>query len=362
MSGSCFDEATFESGLYFSLLMNHPHERLPEIGVEGHQRIQISSVVVVGAGGLAHAVLPYFAAAGVRRLVIVDGDVVEESNLHRQILFTKNDIGTLKVAATQRYLSSQFPETQIEFIPEFLGKSLGVDQLPACDLIMDCSDNFCAGLSAEEYAVRYEIPMIYGKASRWEGQVTVINGIKDMRMASVFSGMNGSRATVACSSVGVMAPAVGSVGCVMATEALKILGGMQSELDGRLWTFDFLTCRSITVDVYDAPFSDQRHIQKNAPALNPLPLQKPWIIDVREHSDAADTADETLRIPFSEISENIHKIPLDRSVIFFCESGERARQALTIARFHGLKNGRATDLSEIALCNMKILAGGHEKM
>lgn len=341
--------------------MIHPHERLIQLGSEGHKRIQSSSVIIIGAGGLAHAILPYLAAAGVRTMVIVDGDVVEESNLHRQILFTKNDIGTMKVAVTHRYLSAQFPDTMVQVIPEFLGSTLEVEQLPVCQLILDCSDNFSASLSAEEYAQRHEIPLVYGKASRWDGQVTIINGQKAQRLTSVFRGMQKDEPATACSAVGVMGPALGAVGGVMASEALKLLAGMSSELDGKLWTLDFLICRSMTIDLIqkEKPTDDPYVTMGNSDGLTNEPFV---LIDVREEAERKDSVAEALQIPFSVLTENLAMLPAKSKLVFFCESGERARQALTIARFHGRRNVTAVNLSEIANGKWSTSVTANEKM
>jgi len=341
--------------------MIHPHERLIQLGSEGHKRIQSSSVIIIGAGGLAHAILPYLAAAGVHTMVIVDGDVVEESNLHRQILFTKNDIGTMKVAATHRYLSAQFPDTMVQVIPEFLGHTLDVEQLPVCQLILDCSDNFSASLSAEEYAQRHEIPLVYGKASRWGGQVTIINGQKAQKLTSVFRGMQKDEPATACSAVGVMGPALGAVGGVMASEALKLLGGMSSELDGKLWTFDFLICMSMTIDLIrkEKRTDDPYITMGNSDGLTNEPFV---LIDVREEAERKDSVAEALQIPFSVLTENLAMLPAKSKLVFFCESGERARQALTIARFHGRRNVTAVNLSEIANGKWSTSVTANEKM
>ena len=338
-----------------SRCMLHPHERLPQLASEGHKRIQAASVLVIGAGGLAHAVLPYLAAAGINKLTIVEGDVVEESNLHRQILFTKNELGAAKAEATRRYLQTQFPETRVEVIPGFLGLTVQGLQIPPCNIIIDCSDNFRASLAAEEYAIRCNIPMVYGKASRWDGQVTIINGVRAMRCSSVFGGVNVDSPETPCSLVGVMAPVVGAVGCVMATEALKLLGGMSSELDGKLWTFDFLSCRSMLVDISDAANHSQKENEQAQTLLN-LQLEQTIFIDVREEFERKEEFADAIKIPFSEISENLHKLPPQRNLGFFCESGGRARQAMAIARFHGRMNVAAFNMREIAAWKMSQLA------
>ncbi|MFM7103976.1 MAG: ThiF family adenylyltransferase, partial [Flavobacteriales bacterium] len=322
---------------------------------EGHKSIQKASAMVIGAGGLAHVVLPYLAAAGVSKILIVEGDKVEESNLHRQILFTKNDIGSPKLEVTQRYLRSQFPDTHVEVFSGFLGKNLGIHQIPPCDLIIDCSDNFSAALSAEEYALLHQIPMVYGKASRWDGQVTILNGVQKMRLASVFRGIDTSASSFPCSAVGVMAPVVGAVGCIMATDALKILGGMTSELEGKLWTFDFLTCRSMLVDISEAASHSQKENEQAQARLNLQPEQT-LLVDVREEFERNEALTDALKMPFSEISENLHKLPTDRNLVFFCESGERARQAMAMARFHGMMHVAAINMREIAAVKMSPLA------
>lgn len=324
--------------------MFHPHERLTALGPDGHQRIQAASVIVIGAGGLAHAAIPYLAAAGISQLVIVDGDFVEESNLHRQVLFTQQDLGSPKAVVTQRYLKSQFPALMVEAIVGFIGKDIGADQLPACDLIVDCSDNFSAALRAEEYAQAHHISMVYGKASRWDGQVTILNDWQGIRLRNIFSENIIHAPSPACSSIGVMAPVVGAVGCVMATEALKLLGGMRSELEGKLWTFDFLTCQCILVDMMRAPNRNEE--VKDAP--NFFEAEHTLYIDVREAAEIRETIPDSLNIPISLLAESLHLLPAERPIAFFCESRERARQAAAMAQFHGLENVRALHLCEIA--------------
>ncbi len=213
---------------------------LPAVDIEGQQRLLASTVLVVGLGGLGSPVAMYLAAAGVGRLLVADFDAVDLSNLQRQILHTTDRIGQTKVDSCIQALSTLNPEVRVEGIKAALNE----DSLPALlsgvDLVVEGSDNFATRFAVNEACHRAAIPLVSGAAIRMEGQVSVFSGRPgDPCYQCLYPRDGGIDET--CSANGILAPVVGIIGSIQATEALKILGGFGDPLYGRLLLLDAMT-------------------------------------------------------------------------------------------------------------------------
>lgn len=214
---------------------------LPQFDIDGQNRLLESSVLLIGLGGLGSPVAMYLAAAGVGRLVLVDHDSVELSNLQRQIVHATQDIGRPKVDSARDRLLALNPNTRVEAVERRLDDE-GFDALmPGIDVVVDATDNFQTRFAINRACARHGVPLVSGAAIRFEGQVTVFRpGTPD---SPCYRCLYSDEAAVAetCSQTGVIAPLLGIVGSVQAMETLKVLTGIGRDLCGRLLLLDALT-------------------------------------------------------------------------------------------------------------------------
>ncbi|MGY1409534.1 MULTISPECIES: molybdopterin-synthase adenylyltransferase MoeB [unclassified Luteimonas] len=223
------------------------HLRLPEIGARGQRRLEAANVVVVGAGGLGSPAAFYLAAAGVGQLRLIDDDVVDRSNLQRQILHTDADIGVAKVESAQTRLSALNPRISIEPMVARLD-SANVEQLIGeADVVVDGGDNFPVRYLLNDACVHLRKPLVYGAVHRFEGQVSVFDAGRERgRMPCyrcLFPEPPPAGSAPNCSEVGVLGVLPGVIGMLQATEALKLLLHIGEPLSGRLLHFDALSMR-----------------------------------------------------------------------------------------------------------------------
>lgn len=220
------------------------HLLLPEIGVRGQKRLEASRVLMLGAGGLGSPAAFYLAAAGVGELRIVDDDVVERSNLQRQILHADADIGMRKVDSAEVRLSALNPRLKIDAVAE-RATSANIDRLvEGVDVVVDGADNFPVRYLLNDACVRHRIPLVYGAVHRFEGQVGVFDAGRHRGEAPcyrcLFPEPPPADAAPNCSEAGVLGVLPGVVGMLQATEALKLLLHVGEPLRGRLLHFDAL--------------------------------------------------------------------------------------------------------------------------
>lgn len=223
------------------------HMLLPEIGLEGQQRLQASRVLLLGAGGLGSPAAWYLAAAGVGTLRIADPDVVDRSNLHRQILHTDASIGTPKVRSASERLTALNPRTRIDAVQELV-TSDNVERLLAdVDVVIDGADNFAIRYLLNDACVKLRKPLVYGAVHRFEGQVSVFDAGRHRGThpcyRCLFPEPPPPEAAPNCSEAGVLGILPGVVGLLEATEAIKLLLGLGEPLRGRLLHFDAMGMR-----------------------------------------------------------------------------------------------------------------------
>ncbi len=211
---------------------------LPLIGVEGQQRLMQSRVLVLGLGGLGSPVAMYLAAAGIGRLVLVDFDRVELSNLQRQIAHTTPDIGRLKVDSIRDTLKSLNPDVMLETIAQRLDEQALLAQVDRADVVVDASDNFETRHALNAASVRTRTPLVSGAAVGMEGQVAVFR--PDRPDAPCYQCLYpaGDEPQETCTENGVLAPLLGIIGSIQATETIKLLLDAGEVLAGRLLLLD----------------------------------------------------------------------------------------------------------------------------
>lgn len=223
------------------------HLRLPQVGIDGQRRLEAACVLLVGAGGLGSPAAYYLAAAGVGTLRIADDDVVDRSNLQRQILHTEARIGIAKVESAALALSALNPRTNVEAIAERVSSDNVERLLDGVDVIVDGADNFPARYLLNDACVKLSKPLVYGAVHRFEGQVSVFDAGRHRGVAPcyrcLFPEPPPAEAAPNCAEAGVLGVLPGVIGLIQATEAIKLILGIGESLSGRLMHFDALSMR-----------------------------------------------------------------------------------------------------------------------
>jgi adenylyltransferase/sulfurtransferase len=236
------------------LLRYSRHILLPELGVEGQQKLLSASALVIGAGGLGSPAALYLAAAGLGTIVLADGDDVDLTNLQRQILHTAESVGKPKTESGRAALARINPEVKVVPVQQRLGDD-ALDRLVAsCTLVLDCSDNFATRHAVNRACVRHRRPLVSGAAVRFDGQVSVFD-LRNERSPCYHCLFpeNAELEEMRCAVMGVFAPVTGIIGTVQAAEALKLLTGVGDTLNGRLLLLDALAMQWRTVKLAKDP-------------------------------------------------------------------------------------------------------------
>jgi molybdopterin/thiamine biosynthesis adenylyltransferase len=221
------------------LLRYSRHILLDEWGVEGQERVSQSQALLVGAGGLGSPAALYLASAGVGHITLIDHDVVDVTNLQRQIAHTQDRVGQLKVESLKQAISQINPEVQVQCISQRADSVLLHQHVGLVDVVLDCTDNFETRQAINLACVQHKKPLVSGSALRMDGQVAVYDVRQSQApcYACVFPPTQQFEET-RCATMGVLAPLVGIIGSLQATEALKILRGMGPSLAGQLVLFN----------------------------------------------------------------------------------------------------------------------------
>lgn len=216
------------------------HLALPEIGLEGQQKLLLSSVLLIGAGGLGCPAAQYLTAAGVGRMGLVDDDVVSASNLQRQILYSTTDIGRPKVEVARERLSGLNPDVKIDIHPLRLDSTNALELFSDYDVIVDGTDNFPTRYLTNDACVLLGKPNVHGSIFRFEGQASVFDASKGPCYRCLYPEPPPPGAVPSCAEGGVLGILPGTIALVQATETLKILTGLGEPLYGRLLHYDAL--------------------------------------------------------------------------------------------------------------------------
>ena len=223
------------------LLRYSRHILLPEIGVEGQQRLLAAHALVIGAGGLGSPAALYLASAGIGTITLADGDAVDLTNLQRQILHTTAAVGRPKAASGRESLAKLNPEVRVVALEERLAPAR-LDELAAqVDIVLDCSDNFATRHAANRSCVRHRKPLVSGAGVRFDGQISVFDLRRsDSPCYGCLFPEDAPAEEERCAVLGVFAPLTGIIGATQAAEALKLLAGTGEPLCGRLLLLDAL--------------------------------------------------------------------------------------------------------------------------
>jgi sulfur-carrier protein adenylyltransferase/sulfurtransferase len=324
---------------------------LPELGVEGQQKLKAGRVLVIGAGGLGSPVLLYLAAAGVGTIGILDFDKVDESNLQRQILFATADIGKPKASTAAEKIKQLNPEIKVKMFDVYINSANALEILSGFDLIIDGTDNLPTRYLTNDACVLLNKPLIYGAIFRFEGQVSVFNemmkdGKRGPNYRDLFPVPPPPEMVPSCNEGGVLGVLPGIIGSMMANEAIKILAGMGATLSGRLLLFDaydftssylkisvrpdrYVVDRLIDYEEFCHPKNAQDHVDEMEPtvAQQKILRQEVEVVDVREPVEFAVSNIGGKNIPLGTLEKNLHRISNEKPLLLLCRSGQRSLKA-----------------------------------
>lgn len=331
---------------------------LPGFGAPGQQRLADAHVVVLGAGGLGSAVVPILVAAGVGRLTVVDDDRVDETNLHRQILHAPVDVGRLKVESATDAAAALSPDTVVVPAPHRFDESNADELLAEADLVIDGTDDVLTRYVADAAAARAGIPLVWGSAARFGGQVGVSWEARGVSYRDLFPEPPAD-AGLSCEVDGILPSVCTVTGGLMAGEALKVLTGIGEPLLGRVAVYDALSgrTREITYRRADAPEPSAGRGGREASVSRPPAIREvdpptlaaelddgaaPVLLDVREPWEAEIAAiDGSVLIPLGDLGERMDELDAAASVVVYCHLGVRSEYAarmLASAGFTEVRN------------------------
>lgn len=340
---------------------------LPQIGRAGQARLKESKVLVVGAGGLGSIALTYLAAAGVGTVGICDRDLVEISNLHRQVLFGADDIGQSKAPLAAAELQRKYPFIKVVPLVAELTANNAVDMLSAYDLVLDCSDNFDTKFALNDACIAQGKPLLQASVYQYEGQLSMrLPDGEGQCLRCLWPTPPRAECIGSCSDVGVLGSVVGVVGAMQATEAIKFICDIPSDVTSHVLFIDLLsfgvskvkrtkldgctTCGAapagINPDHFDfsVPSEHVGEWELDILDMSGSELQSFEIVDIREaeedpsHLLRSLLRRELIHLPLSSIDISEPALVPTKNYLFVCQKGMRSGKLVAALRARGFKN------------------------
>ena len=346
------------------------HLLIPEVGLEGQKKLLASSVLVIGTGGLGSPVTLYLAAAGVGRIGLVDFDVVDSSNLQRQIIHGSGTVGTLKVESARERIRDLNPDIQVDIFNEPFTSENAMGIAHDYDILIDGTDNFPTRYLVNDLCVLTGKPDVFGSIYRFEGQASVFYAKEGPCYRCLFPEPPPPGLVPSCAEGGVLGVLPGTVGTIQATEAIKLLLGIGSSLVGRLLLYnaldmsfetiklkknqDCLVCGShpqvtelIDYDAFcgvpglhhdEGSAGQNWDISATDLAFRLQSGEKIRLIDVREpHELAISSLPEEENFPLGQLAARLPELDSAQELVLFCKTGVRSTRALELLVSAGFK-------------------------
>ena len=339
------------------------HFILPEFNIEGQRKLKNAKVLVVGAGGLGCPMLMYLTAAGVGTIGVVDFDVVERSNLQRQVLFTEEDIGMSKAKTAVARLSKQNPDINFNILNTKLSSDNAFEIIKKYDVVADGTDNFPTRYLVNDACVLLNKPNVHGSIFRFEGQVSVFNytdknGVQGPQYRDIFPSPPPPGLVPSCAEGGVLGVLPGIIGSMQANEIIKVLTGIGEPLAGKLFIFDALSFEMRTMKIrknpdlmpitqlidyedFCNPSLEQSSVEEIlAKELNAVINEDKniQIIDVREPREYELGNIGGISIPLGELENRLNEISSNGKTVVVCRSGVRSQKAIQKLQKNGFQN------------------------
>ncbi len=348
------------------------HLIMPEMGMDGQRKLKQSSVLCIGAGGLGSPAAMYLAAAGIGRLGIVDFDVVDYSNLQRQLLHTTNDVGRTKLESAREKVVALNPHVQVDTYEEALSSENAMRLFKGYDVILDGTDNFPTRYLVNDACVISGIPNAYGSIFRFEGQASVFATKDGPCYRCLYPEPPPPGLVPSCAEGGVLGVLPGIIGVIQATESIKLVTGIGEPLIGRFLIYDALKMKFRELKLKKDPecpvcgpnptvtkLIDYDQFCGIAPAatenvggtvsdweITPVELKKkldagetPLILDVREPNEyQINRIPGSTLIPLGELPRRYQELPRDREIVAQCKMGGRSAKAMDFLKTVGFTN------------------------
>ncbi len=351
------------------------HLIMPEVGLEGQRKLKSASVLIVGAGGLGSPLAFYLTAAGVGRIGIVDFDVVDISNLQRQIIHTTKDVGRSKLESAREKLLALNPNVKIETYETRLTSENALEIIRNYDVIIDGTDNFPTRYLVNDACVLLKKPNVYGSIFRFEGQASVFYAEEGPCYRCLYQEPPPPGLVPSCAEGGVLGVLPGIIGTIQALEAIKLILGIGETLIGRLLLFDALKMKFRELKLRKNPncpicgenptikelidyeafcgITPEQMLRESGFEITPEELKQKLendedivLIDVREpHEYEINRIPGSKLIPLSKLPEKVNELDQTREIVLYCKMGGRSARAVQFLR-------------EIGFTRVKNLAGG----
>jgi sulfur-carrier protein adenylyltransferase/sulfurtransferase len=352
------------------------HLIMPEVGIQGQRKLKAASVLLIGTGGLGSPLALYLAAAGIGRIGLVDYDVVDETNLQRQVIHFTSDVGKLKLDSAAAKLADINPHVVIEKYGVPLTSENALDILKNYDVVIDGTDNFPTRYLVNDACVILGKPNVYGSIFRFEGQLSVFHAAAGGPCyRCLFPEPPPPGLVPSCAEGGVLGILPGTIGTLQATEAIKLILGIGKPMIGRMMLYDALNMSfdqiklrknpscpvcsehpTLTqlidyeefcgVPAHDRSDYKEKNAQHQVRSINVHDLKArldagddPLILDVRDpHEWDISAIEGSLRIPKGQVLARADDIPRDREVVVHCKTGIRSRDAILMLQDKGFTN------------------------
>jgi adenylyltransferase/sulfurtransferase len=343
------------------------HLTLPEFGQAAQEKLLASSVLLIGAGGLGSPLAIYLAAAGVGRIGIMDFDVVDLSNLQRQIIHRQQDVGINKAQSAKRAIADLNPDVEVICYETGINSDNALDIVKDYDVVIDGTDNFPTRYLVNDACVKLGKVNIYGSIYRFEGQATVFDPATGPCYRCLYPEPPEPGMVPSCAEGGVLGVLPGTIAMIQATEAIKSLCGLGESLGGRLIRYDALRMEFRTLKLRKDPacpvcskkrediqlidyqqFCGLSRGQEHAPSFSRLAVDDyaTWrdegrehlLLDVREPFELAIARfDDSTDIPLGQLAQRWQEVDgwQDKDVVISCKSGQRSQRAIATLQKHG---------------------------
>ncbi|WP_309614742.1 HesA/MoeB/ThiF family protein [Flavobacterium sp.] len=314
---------------------------LPEIGISGQQKLAEAKVLIIGIGGLGCPVLQNLVGAGVGTIGLVDGDVVEETNLHRQYLYTLNDCSRNKVEVAAEVVLKQNPEVSIIQHSEYFSKENCLEIVSDYQIIVDCSDNIPTRYLINDVAVAKGIPMVYASIHKFEGQLSVFNYKNGPTYRCLFPEDDRLEAIPNCNDSGVLGVLPNVLGTMQANEVIKIILGIEEVLSGELLLYNSLDNSFQTIKIQkDINFINKVKIKSSSISeADFFTNDDSLIIDIREEYEEPKLDLETIKsVPLSQLDDFLKDIDSSQKIVLVCQHGNRSELAVDYLVKNGFTN------------------------
>tara|TARA_Y100000590_G_scaffold283855_2_gene319347 strand:- start:24292 stop:25368 length:1077 start_codon:yes stop_codon:yes gene_type:complete len=328
---------------------------LKDVGPSGQIKLENTKAVIVGAGGLGHPVGQYLAAAGVGEITILDFDLIEESNMNRQVCFNKTEVGRPKARVLKEKLSGQNPYIKILSRLEKIDANNVVDILKEADIIFDCCDNFKTKFLLHDTAFFLKKDLVQASLYQYEGQVQVFNYSKENTkgcLRCLWPKVPKANCTGTCQEAGLIGAVAGSLGTLQAMAGIKLILGLGSSLQNTTTTVDLLSFETNKIRWNQAPrcplcsehasikeIQDKNYEERESFELDEIPAKEFTLIDIREFEELEkEVSVPSLHRPLSEYKNWVNLLDKDENYLFVCSKGIRSSKLVKELMTQEFKN------------------------